>query len=103
VYLLNHALAWLPILAVLLPSLARAGPRAIVHLVDLVSLAYVARFAPVAALIDPFRRLPDGVDALVWTFCVSSVDLAAFGLAATLVAAVATRVQPAAIPARLAA
>lgn len=85
VLLVKYALPWVLILAVLLPALERAGRRQGRHFLDLLSVGYAARFALVAAVIDPCRALPNGMDGIVGLFCVSWAEFATFGLAAMLV------------------
>ncbi len=86
--LLKYSLPWLLIFAMLLPSLAAASRSAAVHLIDLLILGYVARFAAVTAVIDPLRALPNGMDGIVGMFCVTWAEFLTFGIAATLAVAV---------------
>jgi hypothetical protein len=97
--LLKYCLPWLVILAVALPSLAAAERRWTTHLFDLLVVGYAVRFAAVAAVIDPFRALPNGMDGIVGMFCVTWAELLTFGLVATLAAlGVESRPAPAAAP-----
>ncbi len=91
--LLKYCLPWLVILAMALPSLAAADHRWTTHLFDLLVVGYVVRFAAVAAVIDPFRALPNGMDGLVGMFCVTWAELLTFGLVATL-AATLVKIRP---------
>ena len=84
---LKYCLPWLVILAMALPSLAAAERRWTTHLFDLLVVGYVVRFAAVAAVVDPFRVLPNGMDGIVGMFCVTWAELLTFGLVATLAAA----------------
>ncbi len=84
--LLKYCLPWVVILAMGLPSLAAADRRWTVHLFDLLVVGYVVRFAAVAAVIDPFRALPNGMDGIVGMFCVTWAELLTFGIVATLAA-----------------
>jgi hypothetical protein len=93
--LLKYCLPWLVILAIPLPSLAAAERRWTTHLFDLLVVGYAVRFAAVAAVIDPFRVLPNGMDGIVGMFCVTWAELLTFGLVATL-AAVLVENRPAA-------
>ncbi len=83
---LKYCLPWLVILAMALPSLAAAERRWTTHLFDLLVVGYVVRFAAVAAVVDPFRVLPNGMDGIVGMFCVTWAELLTFGLVATLAA-----------------
>ena len=65
VLLFKYALPWLLIFAVFLPSLVERPAGVTTHLLDLCALGYVARFALVAAVIDPCRILPNGMDGIV--------------------------------------
>jgi hypothetical protein len=93
--LLKYCLPWLVILAIALPSLAAAERRWTTHLFDLLVVGYAVRFAAVAAVIDPFRVLPNGMDGIVGMFCVTWAELLTFGLVATL-AAILVENRPAA-------
>jgi hypothetical protein len=84
--LLKYCMPWILILAMALPSLAAAGRRWTTHLFDLLVVGYVARFAAVAAVIDAFRVLPNGMDGIVGMFCVTWAELLTFGLVATFAA-----------------
>ncbi len=84
--LLKYCLPWLVILAMALPSLAAAERRWTTHLFDLLVVGYVVRFAAVAAVIDPFRGLPNGMDGIVGMFCVTWAELLTFGMVATFAA-----------------
>ncbi len=84
--LLKYSLPWLVILAMALPSLAAAERRWTVHLFDLLVVGYAVRFAAVAAVVDPFRGLPNGMDGIVGMFCVTWAELLTFGIVATLAA-----------------
>ncbi|HUK63488.1 MAG TPA: hypothetical protein VLV15_09145, partial [Dongiaceae bacterium] len=88
VLLLKYALPWFLILGALLPSVA-AGGGGVSHLVDLLVLGYVARFALVAAVVDPCRILPNGMDGIIGMYCVSWAELITFGIAAILITVVA--------------
>jgi hypothetical protein len=88
VLLLKYALPWLLILGAVLPSLQKVGAKAVSHVLDLLALGYVARFALVAAVIDPCRILPNGMDGIIGMFCVSWAELITFGIAAILLAVV---------------
>jgi hypothetical protein len=97
--LLKYCLPWLVILAVALPSLVAADRRWTTHLFDLLVVGYAVRFAAVAAVIDPFRVLPNGMDGIVGMFCVTWAELLTFGLVATLAATlVESRPAPVAAP-----
>ncbi len=82
--LLKYCLPWLVILAMTLRSLAEAERRWTIHLFDLLVVGYVVRFAAVAAVVDPFRGLPNGMDGIVGMFCVTWAELLTFGLVAML-------------------
>lgn len=84
--LLKYGLPWVLILAMALPSLAAVDRRWAAHLFDLLVIGYVVRFAAVAAVVDPFRVLPNGMDGIVGMFCVTWAELLTFAVAATLVA-----------------
>ncbi|MCC6765488.1 MAG: alkaline phosphatase family protein [Deltaproteobacteria bacterium] len=84
--LLKYGLPWIVILAMALPSLAVADRRWTTHLLDLLVVGYVVRFAAVAAVADPFRVLPNGMDGIVGMFCVTWAELLTFGLVATFAA-----------------
>ena len=49
-------------------------------------VGYAVRFAAVAAVVDPFRGLPNGMDGIVGMFCVTWAELLTFGVVATLAA-----------------
>ncbi len=83
--LLKYCLPWLVILAMTLRTLSEADRRWVIHLFDLLVVGYVVRFAAVAAVVDPFRGLPNGMDGIVGMFCVTWAELLTFGLVATLV------------------
>lgn len=87
--LLKYCLPWVLILAMALPSLAAADRRWTIHLFDLLVVGYVVRFAAVAAVVDPFRVLPNGMDGIVGMFCVTWAELLTFGLVATFAAILA--------------
>src|SRR5205823_6546262 len=80
--ILKYALPWLVILGAALPSLIRAGRPVVCHAIDLIMLGYAARFAVVAAVIDPLRRLPNGLDGIVGMFCVTWAEFLTFTVAA---------------------
>ncbi len=101
--LLKYCLPWLVILAIALPSLAAAERRWTTHLFDLLVVGYAVRFAAVAAVIDPFRALPNGMDGIVGMFCVTWAELLTFGLVATLAAMLVESRPSAAAPALVAA
>lgn len=82
--LLKYCLPWLVILAMTLRTLSEAPRPWVTHLFDLLVVGYVVRFAAVAAVVDPFRALPNGMDGIVGMFCVTWVELLTFGLVATL-------------------
>ncbi|MCC6848700.1 MAG: alkaline phosphatase family protein [Deltaproteobacteria bacterium] len=84
--LLKYGLPWIVILAMALPSLAAADRRWMTHLFDLLVVGYAVRFAAVAAVVDPFRVLPNGMDGIVGMFCVTWAELLSFGLVATFAA-----------------
>ncbi len=84
--ILKYCLPWVLILAMALPSLAAADRRWTIHLFDLLVVGYVVRFAAVAAVVDPFRVLPNGMDGIVGMFCVTWAELLTFGLVATFAA-----------------
>jgi hypothetical protein len=67
-----------------LRTLSEAPRPWVTHLFDLLIVGYVVRFAAVAAVVDPFRALPNGMDGIVGMFCVTWVELLTFGLVATL-------------------
>jgi hypothetical protein len=82
--LLKYCLPWLVILAMTLRTLSEAGRPWVIHLFDLLIVGYVVRFAAVAAVVDPFRGLPNGMDGIVGMFCVTWAELLTFGLVAML-------------------
>jgi hypothetical protein len=82
--LLKYTLPWLLILAALLPSLARTSAGAASHFVDCLVLGYVARFAAVAAVVDPLRALPNGMDGIVGMYAVTWAEFLTFGIAAVV-------------------
>jgi hypothetical protein len=84
--LLKYALPWLLIFGALLPSLVVAGGVVTSHLLDVLALGYVSRFALVAAVIDPMRALPNGMHGVIALFCLSWAELASFAIAAAFVA-----------------
>lgn len=82
--LLKYCLPWLVILAMMLRTLAENERRWTAHFFDCLIIGYVVRFAAVAAVVDPFRGLPNGMDGIVGMFCVTWAELVTFGLVATL-------------------
>jgi len=94
IMLLKYALPWILVLGALVPSLARTGTRSVRHLLDLLTLGYVARFALVAAVIDPARILPNGLDGIIGVFCLSWAELVTLGIAAALTVPIAARRLP---------
>ena len=65
------------------------------HAIDVLTIAYVARFAVVAALVDPFHVLPNGMEGLVSVFSISWAELITFAVAASLTVLVTHRSRPA--------
>lgn len=82
--LLKYCLPWFVILAMTLRTLAENSRRWTVHFFDLLIIGYVVRFAAVAAVVDPFRGLPNGMDGIVGMFCVTWAELVTFGIVAVL-------------------
>lgn len=82
--LLKYCLPWFVILAMTLRTLAENTRRWTIHFFDLLIIGYVVRFAAVAAVVDPFRGLPNGMDGIVGMFCVTWAELVTFGIVATI-------------------
>jgi len=77
--LLKYALPWLMILAIALPALKDDDTGLGRRFVQLLALGYVARFFALAAVADPFRILPHGMEGLVGIFAISWAELLTFG------------------------
>jgi hypothetical protein len=92
--LLKYALPWFVILGAALPSLVAAGGRVTRHAMHVVALGYVARFAVVGALVDPFHVLPNGMEGLVSVFSISWAELITFTAAASVALLAAERSLP---------
>lgn len=79
---LKYTLPWLLILAMAFNSLQQGSHSAVRYFVQLLALGYVARFAVVAAVLEPFRNLPNGIESLVGVFCISWAEFITFAIAA---------------------
>jgi hypothetical protein len=90
--ILKYSLPWLLILASSLPSFVEAGPRTARHAIHLLALGYVARFAVIAAVIDAFRVLPNGMGGIISLFAISWAELLTLALAAAIFLSVTGRV-----------
>jgi hypothetical protein len=76
--LLKYGLPWLLILAAALPSLGTGDRGLARRVVHVLALGYTARFLAVAAVADPFRVLPHGMEGLVGLFAISWAELLTF-------------------------
>ncbi len=103
---IKFTLPWLLLLAALLPCLAAAGtsgPRTprpgfaslgLAQTLHLLTLAYTARFAALAALVDPFRLLPNGMRGLLGVFALTLGEWICFVLAGALIWVGRYQLQP---------
>lgn len=82
--LLKYALPWLMILAIALPALETDDTGLGQRFVLVLALGYVARFFALAAVADPFRVLPHGMEGLVGLFAISWAELLTFAGASTV-------------------
>src|SRR5262249_25203673 len=89
--LFKYSLPWVLIVAAILPSLVSAGRGVATHLIDLLTLGYVARFAAVAAIIDPFRALPNGMDGIIGMFFITCGEFLTFVVPLALIALLVPR------------
>jgi hypothetical protein len=89
---LKYSLPWLLILGAVLPSFVAAGPQTARHAVHLLALGYVARFAVIAAVIDAFRVLPNGMGGIISLFAISWAELVTLAVAAVIFLSVTDRV-----------
>jgi hypothetical protein len=85
--LLKYSIPWILILAAALPSLVAGGRTVTDHAIRLLALGYVARFVAVAAVADPFRVLPHGMEGLVSVFAISWAELLTLVAAGSLILA----------------
>lgn len=100
--LLKYTIPWVLILAAMLPSVAAGGRLTAECVVQLLVLGYVGRFLALAAVTDPFRVLPHGMEGLVGLFAISWAELLTLGAAAIpflLVGSPALATRPATAPA----
>jgi len=80
--MLKYTLPWLLIFAMAFNSLQQGGRSTTGYFVQLLALGYVARFAVVAAVLEPFRNLPNGMECIVGVFCISWAEFITFAIAA---------------------
>jgi hypothetical protein len=76
--LLKYALPWILILATALPSMRTGDAGLARRIVHVLALGYAARFVALAAVADPFRVLPHGMEGLVGLFAISWAELLTF-------------------------
>jgi hypothetical protein len=82
---LKYALPWFLIFAMAFNSLRQGGRSTTGYFVQLLALGYVARFVVVAAVLEPFRNLPNGMGSIVGVFCISWAEFITFAIAAWVV------------------
>jgi hypothetical protein len=94
--LLKYALPWLLILAAALPSMRSDDAGLARRIVHVLALGYAARFVALAAVADPFRVLPHGMEGLVGLFAISWAEVLTFA-GASLVFVVLAPTPPATV------
>ena len=82
---LKYALPWFLIFAMAFNSLRQGGRSTTGYFVQLLALGYVARFVVVAAVLEPFHNLPNGMASIVGVFCISWAEFISFAIAAWVV------------------